>query len=453
MLHEKQIIIRDTDGNMTPLDCGRVLRSLPGRREVYEGRCGGQAAVIKLFSSRLHRWRHFRRELKGFEKLAQRGITTATILAKGHCEQGWILVLKKIENAADIFTLLKNCHRQSEKKQLLSEMLELLARMHMAGIVQEDLHLGNFLWDGKQVYALDPAQMRFFRQAVSEAQSLRQTARLMTNFQTFSQAEKKELLSIYFRLRGWEFDAVRLEQLETLARKITARIKQKAVSKTLRNSTHFARQKTTGLTGMFDRAVFSGTDLPEFMKTIDAAMEAGDILKRGNTCFVSRITFNERDIVVKRYNHKGLWHSLRYTVKGSRARKCWLYGHRLTISGIACAKPLAFIEQRKCGLKWQSYIINEFVDGPNIRQFLDAPNGPAGTKEKVMDKTQRLLRRLAENRMTHGDLKPPNVLVRDEEPVLIDLDSMQFHRCGFALRYYQRKMDHSISKGRLAWKQ
>ena len=196
--------------------------------------------------------------------------------------------------------------------------------------------------------------------------------------------------------------------------------------------------------GVFDRRIFEHHDMAEFMTRLDDVMEAGEILKRGNTCFVSRIQVLGRDVVVKRYNYKGLWHSLRHTLKGSRAKKCWLFGHRLKWLEIPVAKPLGYIELRHCGIIQQSYILNDFIDGRNIRDYVNQPDLDENIREQVRAKTFALLGQLVEHRITHGDLKATNILICDDQPVLIDLDSMKYHRCGWSLKASQRKMKNKI---------
>ena len=86
------------------------------------------------------------------------------------------------------------------------------------------------------------------------------------------------------------------------------------------------------------------------------------------------MTWNGKDIVVKRYNHKGFIHSLRHTIKNSRARRGWLHGHRLGMLGIATPKPLAYIEQLKEKLIWKSYLVTEYVEGQKLYDFLQNSN-------------------------------------------------------------------------------
>lgn len=432
------------------LTIDRCLRSVPGRRAVYEGLWEGHSVIIKVFLSRVQGWRHFARELKGLNRLADRCIPTATVLGYGRDADGnRLLVLEKIENSEDISSIYRRHGNEADRIELLSRSLSLLAQMHIAGVLQRDLHLGNFLWDGATVYALDPAQMQFFSKSISERKSLRQLGTLMTPFLSYDDDIKKELLDAYFQERGWKLDDPALDRIKRLAQTSRRRAIKRTLKKSLRTCTHFIRHKNSQYTGVFDRRIFEHYDMAEFMAGLDKAMEAGKILKRGNTCFVSRIQVFGRDVVVKRYNHKGLWHSLRHTLKGSRAKKCWLFGHWLKCLEIPVAKPLAFIELRHCGIIRQSYILNDYINGLNIRDYVNQPDLDENTREQVRAKTFALLGQIVEHRITHGDLKATNILICDDQPVLIDLDSMKYHRCGWLLKVYQRKMKNKIQEQNL----
>ena len=452
MIENRRITIRNQIQQEKPVELavGRCLRSVPGRRAVYEGIYNERAVIIKVFSSAFHGWRHFRRELKGFHLLAARDIPSATVLEYGRDTDGhWVLVLEKIDNAGDIYSTLTTPGNSADRTEILRKILCLLAQMHATGVFQRDLHLGNFLWDGTVVYALDPAQMRFYHRAIAQKQCIRQLAGLTTAFMSSLQNKKKELLDVYFQKRGWKLNDAALDQIEQFARKTKQRGIKRSQKKILRTCTQFVRHKSSHYVGMFDRGVFEHQDLSKMMAELNKSMEAGQVLKRGNTSFVSRIQLNGNDVVIKRYNHQGLWHSLRHTIKGSRARKCWLFGHRLIWLDIPTARPLAFIEQRKYGLIQQSWILNEYIEGQNIREYLSDADIDEQKRQEVLAKTNILLEKIVEHRITHGDLKATNILIHNGQPVLIDLDSMKRHRCKWLLKQYQQKMKNKIREQNL----
>jgi len=168
-------------------------------------------------------------------------------------------------------------------------------------------------------------------------------------------------------------------------------------------------------------------------------MAHGEIFKDSNTTYISRFTWNGRDIVVKRYNHKGLVHSLRHTIKGSRARRCWLNGHRVMALNIPTPRPVAFIEERKGVFLWKSYLVTEFVDGPNLWTFLRNDNIVEQQKSAVIDQVINQFEMLRKYRISHGDTKHTNILITNKGPVLTDLDGMKTHKWACLCRWRRER--------------
>lgn len=200
------------------------------------------------------------------------------------------------------------------------------------------------------------------------------------------------------------------------------------LKKYLRTSEKYIRIKNGEYRAEIDGELCAGAEARDFIEQIDTLMDAGEILKKGDAIYVSHITWNNRNIVVKRYDHKGLIHSLRHTIKKSRARKGWLYAHFLGALKITTPKTLAYIEQRRGPLIWQSYFVTEYVEGEKLWHFLRDDNVTERQKMDSIRQVVKLLDELWKSRITHGDLKHTNILITQNGPVLIDLDGMIVHR-------------------------
>ena len=199
------------------------------------------------------------------------------------------------------------------------------------------------------------------------------------------------------------------------------------MKKCLRTSKRHLRLKIRNSIAVFDRDFFRGAEPLDFVGQIDALMNKGLILKNGNTSYVSRLSWNDKDVVVKRYNHKGIIHSLRHTIKKSRARQVWLHAHWLMMLQIPTPKPLAYIEHRRGFLLWQSYLITEYVEGRKLYDFLRDAKTSEQKRSTVTQQIAELLERIGKYRISHGDLKHSNILITDNGPVLTDLDGMKVH--------------------------
>jgi len=215
------------------------------------------------------------------------------------------------------------------------------------------------------------------------------------------------------------------------------------LKKYLRTNQRYLQIKAGRYIAVFDRDFCRDAEPLEFIEKIDALMDKGQILKSGDTSYVSRLTWNDKDVVVKRYNHRGFIYSLRHTIKRSRARRGWLHGHRLEVLGIATPKPLAYIEQYKGKLIWQSYLVTEYVKGQNFYYFLRDDKISEKKRSNVSQQVAELLNSLSNHKITHGDLRHSNILITESGPVLTDLDAMKVHRWDWMFKI---KRDKDITR-------
>jgi len=416
--------------------CEELIRYVPGRRRVFRGRWDGQDVIIKAFC---HKWlahRHAVREWKSLCRLQSLGLSCPQALFYGQDAQGqWICASGAIANAKDVFAVFEAGLDVPGKIDILVDIAREVAKQHSKGVLQKDMHLGNFLYDRKRVYALDTSQMRFFRKPIGINRSLAMLGLLCTNLPQ----ETEKTAKAYFQARGWQNDKTLHKRLYCCIERARRAGLKRTLKKTLRDSKRYYRFENRPLCGMFSKSFCPPAEAPGFAGQIDRLMEKGQILKRGNTCFVSRIKWNERDVVLKRYNYKSFWHCLRHTLKGSRAKRAWLNGHRLGELDIGTPLPVCFIEKRRGAMLHCSYIINEFVDGPNLHGFLKDQNRTQQERTNTIEQIKTLLDRLHKYRITHGDLKPSNILITKDGPALLDLDSMRLHHLGLLYRRYHVK--------------
>jgi tRNA A-37 threonylcarbamoyl transferase component Bud32 len=200
-----------------------------------------------------------------------------------------------------------------------------------------------------------------------------------------------------------------------------------------------------GYRGVFNER-FGGAELMrQFVRAVDILMQEGQVLKRDGTSFVSRVLWNGQDAVVKRYNHRGLWHSFRHTLKGSRAKRNWRNAQQLLSLQIATPEPLAYVDHYRGPLLWQSYFVARFVAGPQVHQILRDRSVAAEQKQRVHNQVLDLLCRMAEHGISHGDMKHTNILHDGTGVVLTDLDAM---RIGGARWLRRRRYRRDVNRYR-----
>lgn len=429
-------------GRSITVRCTALLRELLGKRRTCDGLWENRPVIVKVFTSRLRGPFHRRREIKGFSLLRQRGIPASQVLFEGRDAAGsFVVVFEKITPAVNLAELFAEDTSEAIISEIGPKWVDLLAAMHQKGILQKDLHQGNFLWNGQTLFALDVGMMRFRRHPIPIRTGLRQLAQLISTLPETYQADPKPLLDRYCQKRNCPAGEKQLARLQRLIEKARLQSLRRTLKKTLRTSKRYFALREGPMQGMFTRKDWTEETARQFVRQIDRLMESGQILKRGNTCFVSRVRFGTLDIAVKRYNHKGWLHSLRHTLKGSRARRCWLTAHRLQQMNIPSARPLAFIEQRTRGILRQSYFLSAFVEGASLDKFLKSP-ASFEEKQKLLEQMETLFSRLTQNRITYGDPKPSNFLLTPQnQPLMIDLDSIRIHRCKPLLQIQKNRME------------
>lgn len=362
-----------------------------------------------------------------------------------------LLITCEMKNARPFNTLVggerpsENDPAFNDRRRMITELGETVGKMHASGIFHGDLRSGNIFVSGGQAdrtfYLIDNERTMQYRHIPSRLRIKNLVQLNMLG--SVSATERMRFYNAYTAAAG--INNVTAKSIASnVISKTQQRLKNRArgrIGGTGKNDHwHFERGRQGNCSGIFFRKFCQRPGTAQFIQAIESLMETGRVLKDDRSTRVVHCTWNGWEIVIKRYNHQGLWHSLRHTIKGSRARKCWQFGHRLNQHGIATAKPLGYLEQRKFGLIWQSYIINQYIEGPQLHAVMNLPGYSPEEREVVMEKAEQLLASMGRHRLTHSDMKPANMLICEGKPVLIDLDSMERHRIRWYFMYRYHKM-------------
>ena len=397
-------------GERTEVVCRKVMRALGKTRMVYDATWQDRRIIVKVFAKFGKARHHAMREWRGLKQLESRQVNGPRPLFFGSSPPGWVVATEYIENATTALEVWKTADTIDSKVRLLSLVVRQLARQHDKGVFQSDMHLGNFMVRGEEVFALDPAMMRFRGGAIGRRQSLRQVAQLMGLLPEDARAAMESVFREYAGARSW---AVRTEDIERLLmerKRCRGRAIECGLRKFLRTNRRHQAIRLGSWRGLADRRLSDSAGPDELTAGLDEAMSRGQILKDGRTSFVARVKLGGIDVVIKRYNHKGLLHSLRHTLKGSRAKRCWLNANRLLFLGIPTPRPLAYIDECRGPFLHRSYFIAEFVPGQGLYAVLRDQNVPESRRQRMIDEVVRTLDRLAAHGITHGDLKHTNIL-------------------------------------------
>lgn len=417
----------DISSDAGQLHVDQWLRILPGRRLVGAGLLESQKVLIKLFISARAR-QHWQRELDGLVCLQQARIASPAVIASGALKHGGYFICTAF--LADAATLQQRWNNlsdvlpgQPQALALLGQALESIGQMHAQGLVQTDLHMGNFLLQGEQVHVIDGDTVG----AVSPGQPL-SSARAEDNLAIFFAQldapwdEQVELLLIdYLKVNPL---AINPDRLATRIRQVRADRLSNWLGKTLRDCTDFMAQRNWWRYSVVARP--QADTLRGLMEQADRPFAGTPTLKDGGSSSVTLAEIEGVRVVIKRYNIKSVAHWLTRFWRPSRAWHSWLAGHRLQFLNIATPAPLAMIESRFGPLRRRSWLVCEYCPGQNLLELF-GPDGQRLPTQEQADALLGMIAQLADARISHGDFKATNLLWHANQVVLIDLDSMQAH--------------------------
>lgn len=404
------------------------LRILPRKRLVGRARLNGCTVLAKLFIARAAE-RHWQREVDGLRALREAGLPTPKVIAEGRQEGGlYYLITEFLEGSRT----LQQCWEQMDEPnpgnpqamQLLGQALRSVAALHRQGLAQQDLHLGNFLLHGEQLYLIDGDALNKISpgQPIAATHAEDNLAIFFAQLPPAWDALTEVLLIDYLQVNSER--ALNPDRLQQQVIRARQRRLRDWLEKALRDCSAFAVQRrfcrfSSVLRGHRD-------DLADLLVDPDRVFVGAPSLKDGGSSSVTRVQHEGRELVVKRYNIKGLGHWLRRCLRPSRAWHSWLAALRLQFLGIATPAPLAMIESRFGPLRRRAWLVTEYCPGVDLLTLF-GPEGDRLPPEAQRQALLYLLQQLAEARISHGDFKATNLLWHDDRVWLIDLDAMQAH--------------------------
>jgi len=178
--------------------------------------------------------------------------------------------------------------------------------------------------------------------------------------------------------------------------------------------------------------------LPTIIDDPELLFDSGksEMVKDGNSCTLVQ---HNRQILIKRYNIKTFMHGLRRSVRPSRASNSWKFSHLLQLRGIATAKPLALLENRLGIFRWQAYFVCEYIDGQTLDNYLLKMSQQQGAWQPILEQIVDIFVELWGAKISHGDTKASNFIIRNDQVYLLDLDGMRRHRRKSVLKQAWRR--------------
>jgi len=400
-----------------------VPRLLPRKRVVMKGMLDNETVILKLFKRSRSGARNIQKEIAGAERVTKASIKSPALLGRcvTPCNNYEGLIYSYIANAAELSDGWLQFD-DLQKQYWLDQIMRIMYALHEVGAYQDDIHANNFLLQEQTLYLLDLGSVKTTTAPLRRKQRLANLGQLIAQFTIGERALFKSALAWYAQQSQWPLDATLKSQLDQYIDIAWQARKRDYLGKALRVCSLTAYEHSLSRVWAY-RRTWQCDDLVHFLEDPDAYLARGELIKAGNSATVTKAAINGQPVIIKRYNIKNWRHAVSRSLRPTRAEHSWRYAHLLELAGIDSCKPIAFLELRLGPLRSTAYFICEWIDAPDLLQV----ENQRSLTEVELNALHSLLQQMLACRLTHGDFKANNLLLRNNSIAMIDLDAMCEH--------------------------
>ncbi len=382
------------------------------------------------------------REYANVVSAAAAGLPVPELICFGRHGRGAYLATVFIPSAKPLVEILRD-KPEALDDTLINDIADLIARMHEAGFVHQDLHLGNILVDDARSLHLVDLHRALSGVSVSDEEAAENLGQFDFSLSRVTDRERRNaLIDAYLRIRAIGKDRASFADAVFAASRAWGR--RHFMSRTrrcTRDSGEFAAEKRHGLT-VYRRRTFTG-DVENIIREHHRVLAENKdgILKEGRK---TRLTVladagGEGRICVKEFRGRGLSTLFELIARGRRGLRAWQNANGLLARGIPTPRTLAYANAHRT-LSGGEYLITRYEEGARpLDVYLREEFGHIEDREtlhakwKFMHAAGLMLARLHGAEVFHKDFKANNILVAGQEEIprpalflLLDVDRMRF---------------------------
>jgi hypothetical protein len=395
------------------ISCTKVLRVIPFKRITCLGNANGKRLVIKFFHARWGAYRHWERSERGCRMFIEKGITAPEILYSGYLLQYrvYALVFEYIEPGSTLSSVIEETTEIRKKDALLHELMLVIARQHENGIIQNDLHLGNFIIKDKCIYSLDGDHVKTLSRPAGRKQSLRNVAMLLANHSAFFNSDV-DWIRTYASVRGWEISVGEMKDIRDDILKFRGKMLSKHLRKIRRRWELFITDPEGRSFSIYD------TKNADSLGIILEALNGKD---SSSIAGYSLMPVHDENFLIWSTSCFGPLALRRFWI----ASKVLMNSFMLRSLGIETPHPIVLMGRLKGLLQWDCSIIFKPVEGISLKDMF---NSESVSDENVLHAAHILADACAvlkDMRIAVGRISPDEIFVSGEKMIILGLEAVR----------------------------
>ena len=306
---------------------------------------------------------------------------------------------------------------KSKEPASIIELAKAVRKFQEAGLFHQDLHGGNFLWDGDFLFLTDLHRAKIVK-SLSLHQKLWNLSHLFHSLRSmWGEEEQLQFLNQYFegRFDDSQKKEMLLQKIYPVMDRLQKRQWRSRTKRCLKESTEFMVQREKGVR-YFHRRDFPLERLKRVIVEHQTLVKERpfSLIKFSPEVNVSILDDEGERICLKQFCYPYFWGRAKEYLRRSKGLKSWMAANGMRARGIPSLKPLAFVERKNwLGLK-ESFLFMEALskdqemDRYILKGFEDL------NKKRLFVKTfARWLDGLHQMSLYHKDMKTCNILVSE----------------------------------------
>jgi len=307
---------------------------------------------------------------------------------------------------------------KSKEPHSIIKLATTVRKFQDAGLFHQDLHGGNFLWEGASLFLTDLHRAKIV-ESLSFNQRLWNLAHLFHSLRsTWGEKEQLQFLDQYFEgvFDGSKKKEILFQRIYPTMDRLQRRQWRSRTKRCLKESTEFTVRKERGVC-YFHRRDFSLGRLKRVMDKHQALVRdrSSSLVKYSPEVIVSILNDEGERISLKQFCYPYFWGWVKEHFRRSKGIKSWIAANGMRSRGIPSLKPFALVERKNwMGLKESLLFMEAPVKDQEMDRYILKGFEDINRKRFFIKTFARWLDGLHRMSLYHKDTKTCNILVSEK---------------------------------------
>ena len=306
---------------------------------------------------------------------------------------------------------------KSREPHAILQLATTVRKFQDAGLFHQDLHGGNFLWEGDSLFLTDLHRTKIVK-SLSPKQRLWNLAHLFHSLRSaWGEREQLQFLALYDErsLSDPQRREILFQKIYPVMDRLQKRQWRSRTKRCLKESTEFTVHTEKGIR-YFHRRDFPMEHLRRVLEEHRDLVRRGasSLIKNSPEVVVSILDNRGEKVCLKQFLYPHLWDRLKEHLRRSKGIKSWVAANGMRARGLPSLKPLALLERKNWGgVKENVLFMEALAEDQEMDRYILKGFGSLDKKRRFIQTFAHWLGSLHKMDLYHKDMKTCNILVAE----------------------------------------